>query len=268
MIEFLLSSDAIFALLTLTFLEIVLGIDNIIFISIVANKLPEEQRGKATNIGLILAMLQRIVLLFFISFLVGLNDVFYNIDLSWFSTNISWQSLILFCGGVFLLYKSTTEIYTKSEHPNLSVKELKGKPMNSLGNAIFQIIIIDFIFSIDSILTAVGMTNGMSPNPNHGLVIMIIAVVISMGVMIWFANPIRKFIEKHPSMQLLGLAFLILIGFMLIAEAAHLSQTSIFNNEIGVIPKGYLYFAISFSLFVEFLNFRYRRYSNDQQSEN
>lgn len=261
MIDFLLSSEAIFALLTLTFLEIVLGIDNIIFISIVANKLPEQHRNKATNIGLILAMIQRIVLLFFVSFLVGLQDPFYTVDLSWFATSISWQSLILFSGGLFLLYKSTTEIYTKAEHPKQNENELKRKTLNSLSKAIIQIIIIDFIFSIDSILTAVGMTNGMSPNPNHGLMIMVIAVVISMGIMIWFANPIRKFIEKHPSMQLLGLAFLILIGFMLIAEAAHVSHTTILNKTVGVIPKGYLYFAISFSLFVEFLNFRFRRKS-------
>jgi predicted tellurium resistance membrane protein TerC len=119
--------------------------------------------------------------------------------------------------------------------------------------------IIDFIFSIDSILTAVGMTNGLSTNHNHNLVLMIIAVVISIIIMIAFANPIRKFIDTHPSIQMLGLAFLILIGFMLITEAAHLSQTSLFGNTVGAIPKGYLYFAIAFSLFVEFLNYRITR---------
>lgn len=262
MIEFLLSSDAIFALLTLTFLEVVLGIDNIIFISIVANKLPEHQRTRVTNIGLILAMLQRIIFLFFISFLVGLKKPFLNIDRSWLSTDISWQSLILFIGGLFLIYKSTSEIYVKLEKPEQGETSLKKKVFDSLKKAIIQILIIDFIFSLDSILTAIGMTNGISPNPNHGLVIMIIAIVISMIIMIYFANPIRVFIGNHPSMQVLGLAFLILIGFMLIAEAAHISNTLIFNNSIGVIPKGYLYFAISFSLFVEFLNFKIRKKSS------
>ncbi|NNF75328.1 MAG: TerC family protein [Flavobacteriaceae bacterium] len=259
MIDFLLSSEAIFALITLTFLEIVLGIDNIVFISIIANKLPESQRVKATNIGLLLAMLQRVVLLFFVSFLVGLQEPFFKVNASWFSTAVSWQAMILFSGGLFLLFKSTSEIYEKVEMPKHDEKTLRGKILDTLSKALVQILIIDFIFSIDSILTAVGMTNGISPNPDHALIIMVIAVVISIIIMIGFANPIRRFIDQHPSMQILGLAFLILIGFMLIAEAAHASQTKIFNRGIGVIPKGYLYFAITFSLFIEFLNFKIRR---------
>ncbi|KJD33190.1 membrane protein [Tamlana sedimentorum] len=259
MIDFLLTTDAIMALLTLTFLEIILGIDNIVFISIAANKLPENQRSKATNIGLLLAMAQRIILLFFVSFLVGLKEPFYTVNLTWFHAGISWQAVILFVGGIFLIYKSTSEIHEKVEHPNHSEQNLKGKKMQSLKQAITQILIIDFIFSIDSILTAVGMTNGLHPNHNYTLVLMIIAVVISIAIMIGFANPIRKFIDTHPSIQLLGLAFLILIGFMLITEAAHLSHTKLFANEVGAIPKGYLYFAIAFSLFIEFLNFKTTR---------
>jgi predicted tellurium resistance membrane protein TerC len=244
------------ALLTLTFLEIILGIDNIVFISIAANKLPKNQRSKATNIGLILAMLQRIILLFFVSFLVNLKDAFYTIDWSWLSIGISWQSIILFGGGIFLIYKSTSEIHEKVETPKYDENQIVNKKIKSLAQAVIQIIIIDFIFSIDSILTAVGMTNGLHANHNYNLVLMIIAVMISIGIMIGFANPIRKFIDEHPSIQLLGLAFLILIGFMLITEAAHLSKTTIFGTTVGAIPKGYLYFAIAFSLFVEFLSFR------------
>jgi len=259
MLDFLLTSDAIMALLTLTFLEIILGIDNIVFISIAANKLPEHQQSKATTIGLILAMVQRIILLFFVSFLIGLKEPFYTIDTSWLHVAISWQAVILFVGGLFLIYKSTSEIHEKVEMPLHDENELKGKKIKSLSHAITQILIIDFIFSVDSILTAVGMTNGLHPNHNYTLVLMIIAVVISIGVMIGFANPIRKFINEHPSMQLLGLAFLILIGFMLITEAAHLSHTKFLGNEVGAIPKGYLYFAIAFSLFVEFLNFRIQK---------
>lgn len=261
MLDFLLTSDAIMALLTLTFLEIILGIDNIVFISIAANKLPEHQQSKATTIGLVLAMVQRIILLFFVSFLIGLKEPFYTIDTSWLHVAISWQAVILFVGGLFLIYKSTSEIHEKVEMPLHDENELKGKKIKSLSHAITQILIIDFIFSVDSILTAVGMTNGLHPNHNYTLVLMIIAVVISIGVMIGFANPIRKFINEHPSMQLLGLAFLILIGFMLITEAAHLSHTKFLGNEVGAIPKGYLYFAIAFSLFVEFLNFRIQKKS-------
>lgn len=256
MLDFLLTTDAIMALLTLTFLEIILGIDNIVFISIAANKLPEDKRGKATNIGLLLAMVQRIILLFFVSFLVGLSEPFYTIDLDWLHIGISWQAIILFGGGLFLIYKSTSEIREKVEDPDHDEDEVKGKKIRSLKQAIVQIMIIDFIFSIDSILTAVGMTNGLHENHNYTLVLMIIAVMISIGIMIGFANPIRKFIDTHPSVQLLGLAFLILIGFMLITEAAHLSHTELFGKTVGAIPKGYLYFAIAFSMFVEFLNFK------------
>ena len=256
MLDFLLSGDALVALLTLTFLEIILGIDNIVFISIAANKLPEKQRSKATNIGLVLAMLQRVVLLFFASFLTSLQTPFFSINNNWLSTSISWQSIILLFGGLFLIYKSTSEIHEKVELPLREENKVKNKLITSLSQAIVQILLIDFIFSLDSILTAVGMTNGLSTHHYYSLVLMIIAVVISIIIMIIFANPIRKFIDMHPSIQLLGLAFLILIGFMLITEAAHLSNTSVFGQTVGAIPKGYLYFAIAFSLFVEFLNFK------------
>jgi len=259
MFDILTSADAWVALLTLTFLEIVLGIDNIVFISIAANKLPRADQRKATNIGLLLAMLQRIVLLFAVTFLIGLKNQFYHIETTWFSAGVSGQALILFFGGLFLLYKSTTEIHEKVELPEQGEKELKAKGISSLTGAVLQIIIIDFIFSIDSILTAVGMTNGLGETPRDALILMIIAVVISILVMMVFANPIRLFINKHPSLQLLALSFLILIGFMLIAEAAHLSNMEFFGQKIGTIPKGYLYFAIAFSLLVEFLNMQFRK---------
>lgn len=259
MFEIFASADAWVALLTLTFLEIVLGIDNIVFISIAASKLPEQQQRKATNIGLILAMAQRILLLMAVSFLIGLKNPFYHIESGWLVMGVSWQSVILFVGGLFLIYKSTSEIREKVELPEHDKDEIQKKNITSLSKAIVQIVIIDFIFSIDSILTAVGMTNGISSNPDHALLLMVIAVVISIIIMMVFANGIRNFINRNPSMQLLALAFLILIGFMLITEAAHLSHTEIFGQSIGAIPKGYLYFAIAFSLLVEFLNMRFRK---------
>lgn len=267
MFEFFASPDAWVALLTLTFLEIVLGIDNIVFISIVANKLPQNQRKRATNIGLLLAMVQRIILLFAVSFLIGLKNPFYYIDSPWLTTGISGQALILFFGGLFLLYKSTSEIHEKVELPSHDKDELDAKKITSFSNAIVQIVLIDFIFSIDSILTAVGMTNGIGDSPMDALTVMVVAVVISIIIMMVFANPIRVFINKHPSMQLLALSFLILIGFMLIAEAAHLSHTKIFNQEIGAIPKGYLYFAIAFSLLIEFLNMKLRKKEDALESK-
>lgn len=259
MFEILSTPDAWVALITLTFLEIVLGIDNIIFISIIANKLPRNLQAKATNLGLLLAMVQRIILLFAVSFLIGLKNPFFYIESSWVYMGISGQALILFFGGLFLLYKSTSEIHEKIEMPDHDENQVSAKGITSLSSAIVQIILIDFIFSIDSILTAVGMTNGIGNKPGDALLLMIIAVVISIIIMMVFANPIRQFISAHPSMQILALSFLILIGFMLIMESAHLSHAKFFGNEVGAIPKGYLYFAIAFSLFVEFLNIRMQK---------
>ncbi|HIB38305.1 TerC family protein [Mesonia sp.] len=261
MFDIFTSPDAWVALLTLTFLEIVLGIDNIVFISITANKLPKHQQKKATNLGLLLAMVQRIILLFLVSYLVGLKEAFYHVESSWVSFGVSGQAIILFAGGLFLLYKSTSEIHEKIDLPNHEENKDQ-KKINSLSKAIVQIIVIDFIFSIDSILTAVGMTNGIGSKPQDALILMIIAVIISIVIMMIFANKIREFIHEHPSMQLLALSFLILIGFMLITEAAHLSETVVFKQEIGAIPKGYLYFAIAFSLLVEFLNLKMKKNSS------
>lgn len=259
MFEIFTSPDAWVALLTMTFLEIVLGIDNIIFISIASSKLPEKQQKKATNIGLLLAMAMRVVLLFGISLLVAMEAPFWHINLPWVEAGISGQALILFGGGLFLLYKSVHEIHEKVEEKGEEEKELEEKSSSTLSNAIVQITVINVVFSFDSILTAVGMTNGLSDNPNDALMIMIVAVVVSVLIMMIFATPVGRFVNKHPSVQILGLSFLILIGFMLIAEAAHLSHLQLFDTEVGAIPKGYLYFTIAFSLFVEFLNFKLRK---------
>ncbi len=256
MFDILATPDAWIALLTLTFLEIVLGIDNIIFISIAAGKLEKRDRKKATNIGLILAMAMRIILLFGITWLISLKKPFLVLDSSWITGGISWQALILFFGGLFLLYKSTKEIHEKIEDRGHDEREVKKGQSNSLTNAIVQITIINIVFSFDSILTAIGMTNGISSNPNDALILMIIAVVASVLIMMLFANPVGEFVNRHPSIQVLGLSFLILIGFMLIAEAAHLSHLVVFDQEVGAIPKGYLYFAIAFSLLVEFFDMR------------
>jgi len=261
MFEIFTSPDAWIALLTLTFLEIVLGIDNIIFISIAAGKLEQSQRKKATNIGLVLAMVMRIVLLFGISMLTAMKKPFWIIDGDWITGGISGQSIILFGGGLFLLYKSTKEIHEKVEDRGHDEREVTNARGNTLTKAIIQITVINIVFSFDSILTAIGMTNGISPNPNDALLLMVIAVVISVIIMMLFANPVGDFVSKHPSIQILGLSFLILIGFILIAEAAHLSHLIVFGNEVGTIPKGYLYFAIAFSLMVEFFDIRMKKNS-------
>ena len=250
--EIFLSPDAWIALLTLTFLEIVLGIDNIIFISIATGKLPAVQRKKATKLGMFLAMFMRIGLLLGISYLIAMKEAWFSINLSWISAQVSGQSIILLLGGLFLIYKSTTEIREKVEERGEEEKELNKAAAKSFQNVILQIIMIDLVFSFDSILTAVGMTNGVT----GALYIMITAVVISVLIMMQFAVPVGTFVNNHPSIQILGLSFLILIGFMLLTESAHLSNASIFGNHVTPVPKGYLYFAISFSLLVEVLNMK------------
>jgi predicted tellurium resistance membrane protein TerC len=250
--EFLSNPDAWIALLTLTFLEIVLGIDNIIFISITTGKLPDEERKRATRIGMFLAMFMRIALLFGITWLISLKEPWVTFDLGWMKAAVTGQSLILLLGGLFLLYKSTKEIREKVDEKGQEELELQQSASSAFGKVIFQIIMIDLVFSFDSILTAVGMTNGIE----GALYIMITAVVISVAVMMIFAIPVGNFVNKHPSIQILALSFLILIGFMLITEAAHLSQAEVFGSHVTPIPKGYLYFAIAFSLGVEFLNMK------------
>lgn len=240
------------SLITLTFLEIVLGVDNIIFISITSNRLEEKDQKLATNIGLLLAMALRIVLLFGISLLIAMEKPWFNLDFLGITGGVSGQSLILILGGIFLLYKSVTEIHHKLE----GAEHTEGsKTKTTLRNAIIQIAGINIIFSIDSILTAVGMTNGLQ----GALVLMVIAVVLSVIVMMLFANAVTKFVNKHPTIQMLGLSFLILIGFMLIIEGAHIAHISFGGNEIGAVPKGYLYFAIAFALLVEVLNIKMRK---------
>jgi predicted tellurium resistance membrane protein TerC len=173
--------------------------------------------------------------------------------------SISGQSLILLGGGLFLLYKSTHEIHQKVEGIEHTDKPGKLKLKASLPSVIIQIILIDIVFSFDSVLTAVGMTNGIP----GALIIMITAVIISIVIMMVFAVPVGRFVNQHPTIQMLALSFLILIGFMLVTESAHLANAEIFGNHVGAIPKGYLYFAIAFSLGVEALNMRVRKKSGD-----
>jgi predicted tellurium resistance membrane protein TerC len=262
--ELLSNPNAWIALLTLTFLEIVLGIDNIIFISITTGKLPDDQRKRATKIGMFLAMFMRIALLFGISVLIGMKKPWFVLDFSFLKADITGQSLILLAGGLFLLYKSTNEIREKVDEHGQEEKSLGKAAAKTFGKVIVQIILIDIVFSFDSILTAVGMTNGVE----GALYIMITAVIISVLIMMQFAVPVGTFVNKHPSIQILALSFLILIGFMLLTESAHLAHASFWGNEVTPIPKGYLYFAIVFSLIVEMLNMKMKKTGKKRAAEN
>ncbi len=228
------TGEAWIALATLTLLEIVLGVDNIIFISILSNKLPEHQAEKARKTGLILALAFRVALLMGISWIIQFDEPLFAV----FGNEISGRDIILMVGGLFLLAKSVTEIHHKMEGPSVE-KDAQPKKI-SMTSVIIQVIMMDIIFSFDSILTAVGLA--------ESVLIMIIAVVISLGVMIAFAGKIAGFIKKHPTLEILALSFLILIGFMLVVEGLDIH-----------VPKGYIYFALFFSLMIELLNMRMRK---------
>lgn len=262
----LFAPAALMAILTLTFLEIILGIDNIVFLSIVTGKLNAKDRPKARKIGLSLALLFRIAMLFCLTWILGLNEPFYRISSRLIDIDFSGQSLIVFFGGLFLLYKSVTEIHEKMEGAE---GEMRSKSPSSLLSSVIQIALLNLVFSFDSILTAVGLIN-LSPAPigfgyETGMEIMIISVVISILIMLKFAGPVSDFVNSNPTIQILGLSFLILIGVMLIAEGAHMAHLRLLDNvEVHSISKGYLYFGILFSLFIEFLNMKMRKKSENK----
>jgi len=235
MVEFLADPQVWLSFLTLTVLEIVLGIDNIIFLSILASRLPKEQQGRARVIGLGFAMLTRIALLFSITWLIGLTEPLFSLD--FLGQQISGRDIILFAGGLFLLAKSTSEIHGALEG---------AEAPRSVGGAanfmlvVLQIGILDIVFSLDSVFTAVGLAQHVE--------IMVAAIMIAVVVMMFLAAPINDFIDRHPTIKILALSFLILVGVALIADAFEVH-----------IPKGYLYFAMAFSVGVEMINIRMRR---------
>lgn len=233
------------SLLTLTFLEVVLGVDNIIFISILSDKLPADQQKKARNIGLGFAMLFRVGLLFAISWLIGLNESVVTLD--WFNDPkdptiplaLSWKDIILLGGGLFLIIKSTMEIHHKMQVSEEEKKQQK-KVSGMMAMVVAQIIMVDIVFSLDSILTAVGLVDNVA--------IMIIAVIISMTIMMMFAGTVSRIINAHPSLQMLALSFLVVIGVLLVAEGIHQH-----------ISKNIIYSCLVFSLTVELLNINLRK---------
>jgi predicted tellurium resistance membrane protein TerC len=231
--EIFLRPESWVALLTLTFLEIVLGIDNIIFISLITNKLPLHRQRTIRNIGLLLAMLFRSLLLLTISFFIRLTNPLFTIA----EHAVSVRDLVLIGGGLFLIVKSITEIHQKMEGEEHKVKvSIK----QSVASVLVQIVMLDLIFSFDSILTAIGLTDQIP--------LMIIAIILAILVMMIFAGAVSRFINAHPTLQVLALSFLILIGFMLVIDGLHYH-----------VPKGYIYFAVFFSLIVEVLNMRIRK---------
>ena len=233
------SPEGWIALLTLTVLEIVLGIDNVVFISILSGRLPEHQQPAARRVGLLLAMLMRIALLFSLAWVIGLTAPLFEVV----GEEISGRDLLLLSGGLFLLAKATHEIHQRLEGEEGGAQT---KVRASFGSVIVQIMLLDIVFSLDSVITAVGMADHLA--------IMIVAVMLAVGVMLLSAEAISRFVNRHPTVKVLALSFLLLIGCSLVAEA--LDQH---------IPKGYIYFAMGFSVFVEGINLRVRRVARPVQ---
>ena len=226
--------EIIIALLTLIALEVVLGIDNIIFISILASRLPENQQKKARRMGLLLAAVIRLALLALITFIMKLETDLFTV----FKIGLSGKDLILIAGGIFLLYKSAKEIYHKTEgEEGDQTARIK---VSAFWAVIGQILIMDIVFSLDSIITAVGMVKEIC--------VMYVAVIVTVGIMLFAAEPISRFVNKHPAFKMLALSFLLLIGFALLVEGFDIK-----------IPKGYIYFAMAFSLFVDILQMRMQK---------
>ncbi len=240
--EQIFTTAALTSIFSLTLLEIVLGVDNIIFVSIISSKLPHAEQKKARNIGLIMAMAIRILLLFALGWILGLQTDLFNLQDLGMSINMgfSGKDIILFIGGLFLIYKSTSEIHHKLEghEENVSGKKTASK----LGRAIFDIAIINIVFSIDSIITAIGMTNN--------IMVMAVSVILSTLAMLAFAGSVGDFVERHPTIKMLALSFLVMIGTLLVAEAFKVH-----------VPKGYIYFSMAFSFLVEVLNIKMRKNS-------
>jgi predicted tellurium resistance membrane protein TerC len=230
----LLTTDALVALFTLSAMEIVLGIDNVVFIAILTGKLPATRQATARRVGLVLALFIRIGLLFAISWVMGLTKPFFSVA----GHPFSGRDLILLGGGLFLIFKATWEVYDKLEAEH--APEDAGRARSTFALVLVQILLLDIVFSLDSVITAVGMADQIS--------IMVIAMVIAMLVMLVSAGAVSGFVERHPSVKILALSFLLLIGVMLVAEG--MGQH---------VSKGYIYFAMAFSLFVELLNMRYRK---------
>jgi len=249
--EFLTQPEAWISLITLTILEIVLGIDNIIFISILSGKLPAKQQDKGRKLGLFLAMFTRVLLLLSLTWIMSLTKPLFNLagligvtDKDWVEKlAISGHDLILILGGLFLIYKSTSEIHERFEGGDDEETNVK---QTSFWSTIVQIVLLDIVFSLDSVITAVGIASHIE--------VMIAAVVIAVGIMMWASNSVANFVNSHPTVKMLALSFLLLIGFSLLAEG--------FDQHI---PKGYLYFAMGFSILVELLNLKLKSKSKKNQ---
>jgi len=259
MIDFLTSGPALTALLILTILGVMIGSDNIRFIDLATDKLEEKKKTNAVNISLLLAFALRFALLAVAFWALSLTAPLWDISIPFFRGELSGQSLFLIIGGLFLLYKGSTEIHEEVEDRGFDVRKITADQSTSFGKSIYQTMIINAVFSFDAILLAIGLTNGLDKNFMRVMVLAAIALTLSLLILIVFKDRLQRIFKKHPSMHILGLGLLILVGFAMIVEGSYLSHFHLFGTDVEFLPKNYIYIAIGCSLIFLFMRIKFRK---------
>lgn len=259
MIDFLTSGPALIALLTLTILGVLIGVDNIRFIEIATNKLGGQKKTNALNLSILLAFVLRFALLAIAFWILTLTAPFWDISISFFRGELSGRSLFLIIGGLFLLYKGATEIHEEVEDRGFDVRKITADQSTSFGKSIYQSMVINAVFAFDVILVAIGLTNELDKNILRVMVLAAIAVTLSLLILIVFKDALQRIFKKHPSIHILGLAFLILVGFAMIVEGSYLSHFHLFGTDAEFLPKNYINIAICTSLIFMFLAVKFRK---------
>lgn len=259
MIDFLTSGPAIIALIVLTILGIMIGVDNLRFIEIATDKLENKSKNNAVNLSVLMAFLLRFGLLLLIYWTLSLTSTFWDVNLSFLRAEISGESLLLIVGGLFLIYKGTSEIHEEVEDRGFDVRKITAEQSTSFGKSIWQTSVINAVFAFDVVLLALGLMNRLDGNILRVIVLIAIAMTLSLLSLILFKEPLQRIFKKHPSINILGLGFLLLVGFAMLIESAYLSHLQIFGADVGMLPKSYLNIAILVSLIFMFLAVKLRK---------
>ncbi|NNL15290.1 MAG: hypothetical protein HKO81_01460 [Flavobacteriaceae bacterium] len=259
MIDFLTSGPSVIAIFILASLGIIIGIDNIRFIDLATVKLNEKKKNNAVNLSILIAFLMRIGLVLLAYWVLSLTASFWSINMFWFRADISGQSLLLIVGGLYLLYKGTSEIHEEIEDPGFDVRKISKEKSNSFGKSVWQTTIINAAFAFDIVIVAIGLTNGLDRFPLRVIVLILIALTLSLLVLLFFKDTLSRIFKKHPSIHILGLGLIILVGFSMLVEGGYLSHAHLFGSDVGFLPKNYIYIAIGIVLIFMFLNVKLRK---------
>lgn len=259
MIDFLTSGPTFFAIIILTILAVIIGSDNIKFLTLTTTKLEPKQKSSTLNLALVIGLLLRIAFALIAFWTLSLTAPFWNISLPWFNAEISGYTLLLILGGLFLLFKATSEIHEEVEDRGFDERKIKSEQTKDMGKSIWNSTLINIIFSFDVVLLAVGLTNGLNDNKSYILIAIIIALCLSFLLLIVFKNKLQRVFEKHPSIHILGLGLLLLVGFSMVLEGAYISVMQLFGSPIGILPKIYIYVIIAIALILMFINIKIRK---------